>query len=81
MPLPLLRDCRKANDVTAVQTAGVESVLRAYDAMRKADSELRYKELDRLEKARKDGKLAEIVKKETKCGSPDDMGPAPRDAI
>jgi hypothetical protein len=72
---------KKAGDANAVQTAGVESVLRAYDAMRKADSELKYKELDRLEKARKDGKLAEIVKKETKCGSPDDMAPAPRDAI
>ncbi len=72
---------KKAQDQVAVQTAGVESVLRAYDAMRKADSELRYKELDRLEKARKDGKLAEVVKTETKCGSPDDMGPAPRDAI
>ena len=72
---------KKAKDDLAVQTAGVESVLRAYDSMRKADSELKYKELDRLEKARKDGKLADIVKKETKCGSPEDMGPAPRDAI
>ncbi len=72
---------KKASDLVAVQTAGIESVLRAYDAMRKADSELKYKALDRLDKARKDGKLAEIVKKETKCGSPEDMGPAPRDAI
>ncbi len=73
---------KKANDWVAVQTAGIESVLRAYDAMRKADSELKYKELDRLEKARKEGKLAAIVKKEmAKCGDPEAMGPAPSDAI
>ena len=62
--------------------AGIESVLRAYDSMRKADSELKFKELDRLEKARKAGKLAELVKKEMpRCGSRDEMGPPPRDAI
>ena len=73
---------KKEKDWVAVQTAGIESVLRAYDSMRKADSELRYKALDRLEKARKDGKLAAVVKKEmASCGNPDDMGPAPSDAI
>lgn len=73
---------KKTGDWVAVQTAGVESVLRAYEAMRRADSELKYKELDRLEKARKEGKLAAVVKKEmAKCGNPDEMGPAPRDAI
>ncbi len=73
---------KRSSDWVAVQTAGIESVLRAYDAMRRADSELRYKELDRLEKARKDGKLAAVVKKEmARCGNPDEMGPAPSDAI
>ncbi len=73
---------KKEKDWVSVQTAGIESVLRAYDSMRKADSELQYKALDRLAKARKDGKLADIVKKEmAKCGNPDEMGPAPRDAI
>ncbi len=73
---------KKEKDWVAVQTAGIESVLRAYDSMRKSDSELSYKALDRLGKARKDGKLADIVKKEmAKCGNPDEMGPAPRDAI
>lgn len=73
---------KKESDWVAVQTAGIESVLKAYDSMRKADSELRYKELDRLEKARKDGKLAALVKKEmASCGNPDEMGPAPSDAI
>ncbi len=73
---------KKENDWVAVQTAGIESVLRAYDSMRKADSELRYKELDRLEKARKDAKLVDVVKKEmARCGNPDEMGPTPSDAI
>ncbi len=73
---------KKTEDWVAVQTAGLDSVLKAYDAMRKADSELKYKELDRLEKARKDGKLAALVKKEmAKCGDPNAMGPAPSDAI
>ncbi len=73
---------KKESDWVAVQSAGIESVLRAYDSMRKADSELKYKELDRLEKARKEGKLAAVVKKEmAKCGNPDEMGPAPDDAI
>lgn len=77
----LVENPKKAGDWVAEQTAGVESVLRAYEAMRRADSELRWKELDRLEKARKAGKLAELVKKEVRCGEADGMGPAPRDAI
>jgi hypothetical protein len=77
----LVENPKKKDDWVAVQTAGVESVLRAYDSMKKSDSELSWKELDRLEKARKAGKLAELVKKETKCSGPDDMGPAPSDAI
>jgi hypothetical protein len=73
---------KKTKDWVAVQTAGIESALRAYDAMRRTDSDLKYKELDRLEKARKDGKLGALVKKEmAKCGNPDEMGPAPHDAI
>jgi acyl-CoA reductase-like NAD-dependent aldehyde dehydrogenase len=78
----VVQNPKREKDWVAVQTAGIESVLRAYESMRKADSELRWKELDRLEKARKAGKLAELVKKEmAKCGDPDAMGPAPSDAI
>jgi hypothetical protein len=78
----LVENPKKADDWVAVQTAGIESVLRTYESMRKSDSELKWKELDRLEKARKAGKLPELVRKEmARCGSPDDMGPAPRDAI
>ena len=78
----VLENPKKEKDWVAVQTAGIESVLRAYESMRRSDSELRWKDLDRLEKARKGGKLAALVKKEmAKCGDPDAMGPAPADAI
>lgn len=73
---------KRQDDWVAVQTAGIESVLRAYESMRRADTELRWKELDRLEKARKAGKLAALVREEmARCGDPDAMGPVPSDAI
>lgn len=76
---------KKADDWVSVQTAGLESVLRAYEALRRADSEARWKELDRLLTARKAGKLRAIVAKEmARCGKEgggDEMGPAPEDAI
>ncbi len=74
----------KKDDWVAVQTAGMESVLRAYESLRKADSEARWKELDRLAAARKAGKLRALVKAEmAECGKPEEerMGPLPRDAI
>ncbi len=77
----LIENPKKAGDWVAVQTAGVESVLRAYQSILKADSEAKWKALDRLVRAEKDGKLKEVVEKEMKCGKGDEMGPAPRDAI
>ncbi len=79
----IVENPKKARDWVAVQSAGIESVLRAYESIRRADSEAKWKELDRLETARKGGKLAAIVKKEmARCGNPGEvMGPAPRDAI
>ena len=74
----------KKNDWITVQTAGIESVLRTYESLRKADSEARWKELDRLAAARKSGKLRALVKEEmAECGKPEEerMGPLPRDAI
>jgi hypothetical protein len=74
----------KKDDWVAVQTAGIESVLRAYESLRKADSEARWKVLDRLAAAQKAGKLRAIVKAEmAECGKPEEerMGPLPRDAI
>ena len=74
---------KKADDWVAVQTAGIESVLRAYEAIRRADSEAGWKNLDRLLEARRAGKLPALVRKEmARCGTAgEDMGPAPRDAI
>jgi tellurite resistance protein len=80
----LIEHSDRKGDWAAIQTAGIESVLRAYDSIRKADSEARSKELDRLAAAQKSGKLLGIVKKEmAECGKPEEerMGPAPRDAI
>jgi hypothetical protein len=75
---------KKANDWAAVQTAGIESVLRAYESVLRADSEARWKELDRLVAARKAGKLRKLVEKEmAECAKEpeEEMGPAPGDAI
>ena len=74
----------KKDDWVAVQTAGIESVLKAYESIRKADSEARMKDLDRLVAAQKAGKLRALVKEEmAECGKPEEerMGPLPRDAI
>jgi len=75
---------KKEKDWVAVQTAGLESVLRAYQALLKSDPEATRPELERLAKARKAGKLRALVQKEmAKCGEPqeDQMGPLPSDAI
>jgi hypothetical protein len=73
---------KKAEDWAAVQTAGIESTLRAYESLQKADPDSRWKELDRLDAARGKGKLRALVEKEmAKCGTGEDEGPAPSDAI
>jgi hypothetical protein len=73
---------KKADDWAAVQTAGIESTLRAYESLLKADPDSRWKELDRLVTARGKGKLRALVEKEmAKCGTGEDEGPAPGDAI
>jgi len=77
----LVENPKKTADWASVQTAGIESVLRAYQSLQRADSEVRWKELDRLLAAQKKGKLRVLVEKETRCGAGDEMGPAPHDAI
>lgn len=73
---------KKVDDWAAVQTAGIESTLRAYESVLKADPDARWKELDRLVAARGKGKLRALVEKEmAKCGTGEDQGPAPSDAI
>jgi hypothetical protein len=74
---------KQADDWAAVQTAGIESTLKAYEALRRADSEARWKELDRLLAARNEKKLRGLVEKEMAgCEKEEEQGgPAPRDAI
>jgi hypothetical protein len=70
-------------DWAAVQTAGIESTLKAYESILKADPDARWKDLDRLVAARGKGKLRALVEKEmAACGRGEtEGGPAPRDAI
>jgi len=74
---------KKTDDWAAVQTAGIESTLKAYESILRADSDARWKELDRLIAARKAGKLRALVEKEmAPCGRGESgEGPTPRDAI
>jgi hypothetical protein len=73
---------KKTDDWAAVQAAGIESTLRAYESILKADPDARWKELDRLNAARAKGKLRALVEKEmARCGTGEDEGPAPADAI
>ena len=74
---------KQVEDWISVQTAGIESTLKAYESILKADPDARWKELDRLVAARNGGKLRKLVEKEMPaCGRSDEEGgPAPRDAI
>jgi hypothetical protein len=75
---------KQAGDWAAVQAAGIESTLRAYESILRADSDARWKELDRLVAARNAGKLRKLVEKEMAAcpkESDEESGPAPADAI
>ena len=73
---------KKADDWASVQTAGIESTLRAYQAILKADPDARWKELDRLVAAKSGGKLRKLVEKEmAACGRGEEGGAPPADAI
>ncbi len=71
---------RQKDDWVAVQTAGVESTLRAYQALVAVEHDARWDELDTLLEARRQGKLREVVEK-TMEGCGEDRGPGPGDAI
>jgi hypothetical protein len=79
----VLENPKKTEDWASVQAAGIESTLKAYEAILKADPDARWKELDRLVKARDAKKLRALVEKEmARCGTGEDEGgPAPSDAI
>jgi len=71
---------RQKDDWLSVQTAGVESTLRAYQALISQDPDARWEELDTLIQARRQGKLRELLEK-TMEGCGDERPPAPGDAI
>lgn len=68
------------DDWIAVQTAGLESTLRAYESLVSAQPDARWEELDTLLQARRQGKLRDVVEK-TMEGCGDERAPGPGDAI
>ncbi len=68
----LIENPAKRDDWVAVQKAGIESVLRSYQALVAKDEDARRPELDELVQARKAGKLADVVRDEVKCKEDDD---------
>ena len=76
----MIENPRKKDDWVAVQTAGLESTLRAYDALLRAEPSSRWEELDTLAEARRQGRLQEIVES-TMEGCGDERPPGPGDAI
>jgi len=65
----LIEHPRDKNDWVAVQLAGMESVLRAYRSLLGSEPGARWKELDLLIEARRQGKLREVVEETMEsCG-------------
>ncbi|ABC82144.1 hypothetical protein [Anaeromyxobacter dehalogenans] len=71
---------RSADDWLAVQTAGVESVLRTYRSLLRARPQARWDELDALLAAQRRGRLPALLE-EAMEGCDEPAGPAPGDAI
>ncbi|HUL58785.1 MAG TPA: hypothetical protein VLU43_05910 [Anaeromyxobacteraceae bacterium] len=74
----LIEHPKDKDDWVAVQKAGIESVLKAYRALKKVDEDIQWPVLDDLEAARKAGKLADVVRDEVNCK---EGGEIPGDAI
>ena len=77
----LIESPKKANEWVAVQTAGLESVLRTYESVLKKQPGAHVDVLDSLLAARKAGKLGTIVQEQMKTCDPESMGPVPDDSI
>jgi hypothetical protein len=76
----MIENPSKKDDWVAVQTAGVESTLRAYQSLVQAKPEARWELLDRLLAAQKQGQLGDVVENALEgCG--DERPPGPGDAI
>jgi hypothetical protein len=76
----MIENPRQKDDWLAVQTAGVESTLRAYQSLLTAEPDSRWEELDTLLEARRQGKLRDLLE-QTMEGCGDERGPGPGDAI
>ena len=76
----LIEHPKKSDDWLAVQTAGVESVLRAYRSILRKAPRSHWEELDALLTVQRQGKLAAVLEEALEgCGDP--QAPAPGDAI
>jgi hypothetical protein len=76
----LIEHPRERNDWVKVQLAGVESVLKAYRSLLDSEPGARWRELDLLLEARRQGKLRDIVEETMEsCG--EERGPGPGDPI
>lgn len=76
----MIQNPGKKDDWALVQLAGIESTLRAYQAMKQADPQLSWQELDLLQEAAKAGKLKDFIE-ENMEGCSAEEGPGPGDAI
>jgi hypothetical protein len=80
----LIENPKRKDDWVAQQTAGLESVLRAYRSLRKVEPSVRWRSLERYDELRREGKLADAVRRTMPGCDPasdDEMGAAPEDAI
>ncbi len=76
----LIEHPKQGGDWLAVQTAGVESVLRAYRSLLRKAPGAHWDELDALLVVQRQGKLAPVLEQALEgCGDP--QAPAPGDAI
>jgi hypothetical protein len=76
----MIENPSRKGDWLAVQLAGVESTLRAYQALLETEPDSRWEELDALAEARRQGKLQELIE-QTMEGCGDEHAPGPDDAI
>ncbi len=76
----MIENPQRKDDWVAVQTAGVESTLKAYQSLLQAKPDARWDVLDKLLTAQKEGTLNDVVENALDgCG--DERPPGPGDAI
>lgn len=68
----VIENPKQKADWVAVQQAGLESTLKAYEALVARDPAARRPELDELAREWKQGKLGDVVRSDVKCRPDDD---------